>query len=448
MPSTVRDFLFVLGTYFPQYMNIRQALYILQTVGSFHRLIGLHEAQSRLPRQRRITGWMQSALDIVRSAFEAGREDPEVVDETEEQCILRLQADLPIIYEFLDYDKQNDHVSLLVPEVHLVLSTSRQTCIICATEEKEELLRRHGPIQIARVLDADCVWKAADLVVALCPSKTCRACYFPDLITFRGPNNQRLQRLECDTLYLRFASNRGIWAHRSIAVQQEKALIHFHAGWSNMASWFNDCLAPVPALTARQTKRLFIEHFSRRLLTSRNHEETFTCRAYPGADELAACVRQVLGVNGGVIDASHKHGCQDCTHQKRYRAELVREGVVLDERRDQVADLPDVLEPQGNNLEGLPMPPGLPEDNPVPEEEPGPGEPRGFVRMAVMDGKTITHRVCSSASNMAKCSDVRFADLLCQLLQKPACQLQERSLLFRSSPSTQQVRHHTLRSRH
>ena len=43
---------------------------------------------------------------------------------------------------------------------------------------------------------------------------------------------------------------------------------------------------------------------------------------------------------------------------------------------------PDVLE----------IPDGLPQEPPV-QEEPMAGLPRGYVRMAVMDGKTITHRV-------------------------------------------------------
>lgn len=39
------------------------------------------------------------------------------------------------------------------------------------------------------------------------------------------------------------------------------------------------------------------------------------------------------------------------------------------------------------------LPPGLPAVLPV-QEAPAPGEQRGYVRMAVMDGKTISHRVC------------------------------------------------------
>lgn len=40
----------------------------------------------------------------------------------------------------------------------------------------------------------------------------------------------------------------------------------------------------------------------------------------------------------------------------------------------------------------VPLPEGLPAAPPV-QQQPIPGEPRGHVRLAVMDGKTITHRV-------------------------------------------------------
>jgi hypothetical protein len=44
---------------------------------------------------------------------------------------------------------------------------------------------------------------------------------------------------------------------------------------------------------------------------------------------LAEEVRRIIGINGGVLPTSMSHGCTECTHVKRYRSDLIREGAVL-----------------------------------------------------------------------------------------------------------------------
>jgi hypothetical protein len=89
-------------------------------------------------------------------------------------------------------------------------------------------------------------------------------------------------------------------------------------------------------MTYRQSQRLFIENFLRRLLV--HHEkEVFSCPAHPSMQLLAKCVRRAIGSDGGSIAKATKHGCMDCTHRKRYRADLINEGTILGGTVDGVA---------------------------------------------------------------------------------------------------------------
>ncbi|KAJ6450131.1 hypothetical protein C8R47DRAFT_1204725 [Mycena vitilis] len=215
--------------------------------------------------------------------------------------------------------------------------------------------------------------------------RRCRADYFPDRVTYRDAQNGRLQRLELSTNYLR-VSKHGIWVHREIALSQEHSLNRFHAGWSNFAEWVNDSTRSKRKLTYRQSQRLFVEHFSRRLLLF-HARGNFTCEAHPSTRLLAAAVRATLGANGGVLDAAMKHGCTDCTHLKRYRSDLIAEGAILGGDQDVAGMEPNAEAADANNEPVLVPPPQ--------QDSPPPGQPRGYVRMAVMDGKTISHQKCA-----------------------------------------------------
>ena len=81
-------------------------------------------------------------------------------------------------------------------------------------------------------------------------------------------------------------------------------------------------------------QRLFIENFARRLLLSHRKQTTFFCPAHPSTQLLAKSVREVIGCDGGSKVNAMKHGCMDCTHRKRYRADLINEGAILDDAVD------------------------------------------------------------------------------------------------------------------
>jgi hypothetical protein len=251
-----------------------------------------------------------------------------------------IHHDIRVLYEFLRLNEENTLSGFtLKPRL---LCTSRLSCIICPEGQTTHTLCKRARMETIRVLDSSFAWATADLFIAHCP--VCKSDYYPDRITYRGEDNERLQMLEYDATYIRI-SKHGIWAHRKIAVAQENALLRFHAGWSNFADWINDTVTGDNKMTYRQSQRLFIEHFSRRLLVAHRKQDIFSCPAHPSAQLLARSVRNVIGRNGGSIASSMKHGCMDCTHRKRYRSDLINEGAILENSVDGVA-----IEDIGNEL--------------------------------------------------------------------------------------------------
>ncbi|KAJ7873634.1 hypothetical protein B0H14DRAFT_3131234 [Mycena olivaceomarginata] len=189
----------------------------------------------------------------------------------------------------------------------------------------------------------------ADLTITHCAS--CQADYHPDCITYRDNDNHRLQRLE------------------TTAQLQTK----------------ND---------VRQSQRLFIEHFSRRLLLFLNKHANFTCEGQPSTRSLTEAVRATIGENGGVLATAMTHGCVDCTHIKRYCSDLVNEGILLGTDLEDVAGM--AASATDDNAPELAADDvvdqlGLPQQQAAPQA----GTPRRYIRLAVMDGKTIQHRKCA-----------------------------------------------------
>ncbi|KAJ7859830.1 hypothetical protein B0H14DRAFT_3863971 [Mycena olivaceomarginata] len=88
------------------------------------------------------------------------------------------------------------------------------------------------------------------------------------------------------------------------------------------------------------------------------------------------------------------HGCVECTHIKRYRSDLINEGVVLGADLDDVAGI--AASANDNNAPELAADDGVDQlGSPQQQAAPQAGTPRGYIRLAVMDGKTIQHRKCA-----------------------------------------------------
>ncbi|THU76312.1 hypothetical protein K435DRAFT_813519 [Dendrothele bispora CBS 962.96] len=303
--------------------------------------------------------------------------------------------DIGAIYDALGVGEGLTDPLSVLPKPWPLLCTARLCCIFC-TQNGAQLhtLRRREKLQEIWFLDADYQWTRAHLVVAHCIA--CKADFYPDKIVHRDLANTRVQMLEFDSKYIRI-SKHGVWVHRNLAIAQERSIVRFRAGWSNFALYLNEIIdSKTRKITSRQSQRLFLEHFARRLLRAHGKEASdFLCAPNPNSQDFAKHLRLILGENGGVIPGAMIHGCTECTHRKRYLSDLVEEGAQLDNQVGALAEIPPVEnndeltagEPQNHNI------PAALQNLPRQMETPPDGTPRGYVRMAVMDGKSVGHRI-------------------------------------------------------
>ncbi|KAJ6587760.1 hypothetical protein B0H10DRAFT_1961350 [Mycena sp. CBHHK59/15] len=156
-----------------------------------------------------------------------------------------------------------------------------------------------------------------------------------------------------------------------IAVAQENAILRFQSGWANFAYWLSDTIGANPRITTRQSQRLYFEHFARRLISAHGLEDTFMVLAHSSAHLLAESVRDAIGKDGGVV----------------------AEGAVLDQNENGVVDAPVCQENVDPIVPGQDISPELPAH--PRQQERVPGSRWGYTRLAVMDGKTISHHICA-----------------------------------------------------
>ncbi len=341
MTATVGKLVFILETFSPSDLSLTRALFVLFTVFALYPILRLHQHQSTEPRQPRETAWIKSARTILKHAFHSEVLDP-ITWEGEgpgKPFAEDLYNNLWIIYSVFDIDLSSENSPSLIPDTPHIICTPRLDCILCPPTTQYRSLRRRLNPQRVHILDPGFRWVSTQIFVAHCQS--CDADYYPDRITYKDPSGTRMQKLEYNAKYLRI-SKRGLWCHRNVAVAQENAVHEFCAGWANFANWVNGVVQAKPQMTNRQSQRLFIEHFSRRLLVAHNYSASFACPANLNTQEFTAHVRNVIGKDGGVVASSLHHGCVDCTHQKRYRTDLVAEGANLDGDMQDVAggDIP------------------------------------------------------------------------------------------------------------
>ncbi|KAJ7460398.1 hypothetical protein B0H11DRAFT_2160461 [Mycena galericulata] len=403
MPASVQQLSLILHLFSPPELAVQHAIYALGVLVSLYPLFRLHGNQMREAyRQTPLTGWKRSIKTLIAQSFSDEADNTEAwtsgVNLGKEYADY-ICADLDRLYATMGMHNAgpNDLASFLFRRQRPILTTGRLDCRFCPVGDRNLMpsLRRRKKKGNEKVwlLDATFQWASADLLVAYCAK--CKAEYYPDIITRKGEGRSRSQILEFDAEYLR-VSKSGIWVHRKIAIAQEKALHRFHSGWSNFADWVNDHTNDINVkFSYRQSQKLFIEHFARSLLVAHGKETFFTCKAHPTGKALATAVRGLIGENGGVTPSALTHGCIDCTHVKRYRTDLEREGAVLGGEAD-------VAESEAGPGEGTqaaagedqPFPPNLLAELPQ-QEAPPDGSPGGYTRMAVMDGKTLKHKKCA-----------------------------------------------------
>ncbi|KAJ7749119.1 hypothetical protein B0H16DRAFT_1883387 [Mycena metata] len=393
MAIPVYNFIVFLQVYFPGELSLQRVLYAVAVFTSLYPLFRLHRNQRREPRQPPATGWLRSIRLLMDRAFHPENRDPQIwFDEGPgPEYAQQICDDLEQLYDFIGIGPSINKTFFPAPRP--VLVTSRDTCMFCPSADGIHSLRRRRQPQTVRLLNSDFNWVEADLFVAYCQS--CNAEYLPDRVTSLASTEKkaRLQRLEYDAEYIR-VSKHGVWVHRRIALAQENAVLNFRCGWSNFAQWLSETIGKKPDITTRQSQRLYLEHFSRRLLVAHGLTDTFLLPSNSSSEVLARTVREHIGINGGIVADTMTHGCSDCTHLKRYKADLLATGANLDDRADGVAHDPTgdaaATEDTSNAHSGETTIPFQ-----LPQEAPPVDGRRGYARLASMDGKTITHKICA-----------------------------------------------------
>ncbi|KAJ7918117.1 hypothetical protein B0H13DRAFT_2231299 [Mycena leptocephala] len=386
MAVSVYNFIVFLQFFFPGGLSLQRTLYAIAIITSLYPLFRLHKNQRREPRQPPATGWYRSIAQLISRAFHPERQDPDTwLDEGPgDEYAQTICDDLEQLYQYLGIlESSSTNNDRFFPEPRAILLTSRLKGL-------HSLRRREA--KTVRLLDSNFRWVEADLFIAFCQS--CDAEYHPDRITYRQ-NQSRMQKPEYNAKFLR-VSKHGVWMDRRIAITQENAILRFRSGWSNFAEWLSDTIGQKPRVTTRQSQRLYFEHFARRLIAAHELTDTFSIPSNSDSKTLAEAVREKIGVNGGTIARTMAHGCTDCTHLKRYRSDLLANGFLWETVKPcfliQIAPSNQVL------YQNVPLPQDGEMDlpaQPKQQDSPPANGPRGYVRLAVMDGKTITHKICA-----------------------------------------------------
>ncbi|GJJ15444.1 hypothetical protein Clacol_009722 [Clathrus columnatus] len=126
-----------------------------------------------------------------------------------------------------------------------------------------------------------------------------------------------------------------------------------------------------------QIQKLFVENFVRHLLVAHGKHLNFTCTPNPSSEELTKRVLIYLGKNGGMVPGALAHTCVNCTHRKR---EQTTEYLHLNQEFEGVVGF-DSVSPIESAAGVIDL-----------ENSSQPNEGVKWVRMAVMDGKTLSHK--------------------------------------------------------
>ncbi|KZP22866.1 hypothetical protein FIBSPDRAFT_889988 [Athelia psychrophila] len=278
---TVQDLIIVLQTLFPADLDLKRTLFALAAITTVYPLLLLHRNQlAGQHRQGAETGWMTAIWAVIYSAFHPELADPDLWNDEGPGADAAQQ-----IYEYIGDICNLFGAGPLFTDPKYLLITRHTICIFCSQEDPSNILHKKGKGWVIKLIGTDFKICSAQLVVGAC--RKCGARYYPDHITYQL-GGVHLQKLEWDPEYLRI-SKHGVWAIRQLAVSQEKAIYHLHASFFNFTHWLNSTNG-TPTLTIRQSQKLFMEHFSHRLISAHNMEDTFFCPADPSTNTLAQSV--------------------------------------------------------------------------------------------------------------------------------------------------------------
>ncbi|KAF8507428.1 hypothetical protein JB92DRAFT_3121862 [Gautieria morchelliformis] len=385
MHPTLGDLLLVLTAYFPDGLSVQRVFYALAAILSLQAVVQLNRNQRCFPGQPQETGWEKDLQELVHAALHPEESSTEELEGEPPGpgVTAHVSEGLTQILAILDWDTV--HIpSQLAFSAYPILCTAHINCVFCPGPRP---LTRHETVTIVPLLGRNLQWGKARLIVAGC--RQCRAVYYVDHVTrpCTPHSSSRVQHLEYETPFLRVSKTENIWVDRRVAQFQEAAIFWFKASWQGFADVLNrSFLRDSLLLRDAQTHKLFVEHFTWRLVVAHGLENVFTCAPDPSADNMTKALLGFIGSNRGIVPGSLSHVCLDCAHQKRSRSDNVEDpqlGSTPDDALAEVDD-PGAL---GGAYAGQPLRAGLHLPAPAPEVT------QVWVRMDVMDGKTLTHRV-------------------------------------------------------
>lgn len=313
MAFTIQQLIRVLDLFFPLAFSARNALYLLGALARVVPLLRLHENQIRRRRNAR-PAWLTGIKQVLQHFSIAQRlPEPDIGDANEARiCADYLADDVQTLAEWMELADNNVP---LIPSVPLVLTTPRVDCPHCSADGAPKTLRRREAPQLVHIIGADFVKRRAQVVKAHCVG--CKANFYPDRYTFpRG--DESLTRFEPDPACVRISKPDKLWVHCDLMTKQEAAFSHLHCGWSSFSNFANESRQE-EVLNPDQVKRIFVEHFARRLLIAHGRVDDFSCARDAPTDEIIDAVNELIGNDRGTGNRAFVHACKDCYHEKRYR---------------------------------------------------------------------------------------------------------------------------------
>ncbi|KAF8498922.1 hypothetical protein JB92DRAFT_3125074 [Gautieria morchelliformis] len=370
MPVCVRDVLLMLNNYMPGALSLERVAVTLGTMVAMRLVVALAANQHRY--RMRESALPSEIREVIQASLSQELDGDSEVEPPLEALGNRLAQDLPNFFNFLlprEPGPQGDWApSSLIWEPPATLCTQYRDCPFCLPRRP---LFKLDPIVKVNLITRRFELKLAFLVTAQCT--LCAAHFFPNRVTRCNEAHGWFQVLECETEYLR-VSRKGVWVHRTLAHLQEMAVMQFHMSWLGFCGFVNDGIGrSEELLTVWQVQKMYVEHFARQLLVAHGMWATFQCEVELRPEELIVHILEHLG--------SRNQG--DFEDQDALAAAGVAS---MAEDRDGALPANAGVSPD----EGVRL-----SQTRLPVQDPGPGATRGWMRMAVMDGKTMVHRICA-----------------------------------------------------
>ncbi|EJD51060.1 hypothetical protein AURDEDRAFT_160202 [Auricularia subglabra TFB-10046 SS5] len=394
MAFTVGQLADILQLFFPQAYPAQSALLALGTLAALIPLWDLHRTQHLRARQPRRTGWMDSVYKSFKVLLSRRMlPEPDYSTRLEDAGAMHaLSDDFEQLLNLSELDTQG-HLPILTLPSYL-LCTTRSRCTVCLEDGPHApyVLYRHEEPQRVEVVLPSFERRTAVVISAHCTH--CHTFYYPDRISIRDVDNPRIRRLrlEPDPEYIRISKPGKLWAHRDLMRIQASAFQSLYAGWSSFSKFVKNSTAVATAagiiLNERQSKRLFAEHFSCRLLAAHGIIADFRCMDNATTDDLMSAVVKALGRDKGTAPGAFTHRCAECTHRKVSPSHPPN---VQASAASHTAVVGAEQAPSNDQLPELPVPPS----QPAPQDDNAGDANERVVNMVVIDEKVIQHWICA-----------------------------------------------------